>query len=671
MLRHSFFLLTTLLFAANAHAETVPNASAASAETTKSEKTIDVASKPFAFIREGKDVAALVIPNVDIVRGAVETFVARVKRATGVELSVVLEGEAVATGKDAVLVRVAGVNGNAITDALEPESYRWRVTDAGLELHVAGAGETMKSNPRIASQPLGWALNALLEEGLGARWLWPGELGTFIPKSSTFALDIVDKVVQPELEMRSLRLLLSQRNPLVSKVPERNEQLEQEAIQWAVDHRMGSRSPIVFGHNFGHWWNKYSKDHPDYFAELPGTHKQPFPNAQRVKLRLSNPAVIEQIAVEYKEAGAPKYWNVCPNDGTGFDIHPETLAWDLPEGQDPIALFQARGDLTARYVKFWNLLYDRLKQVNPDVVLVTYAYSSYRNAPPPERPLTAKSILQIVDSADAYQNWLGWQKGGHRIFLRPNWWHQGADAPYIPYAKNNAFIRFAYDNGMLGIDMDSVLGYWATQGVNYYMIARLSYDRTLTDEQLLNEYTEAFGGGAAKVRKYLEYWAAKAEEYNYAINASAGVMPEKSEFKKLVDSGRVPPSTLNGSKYALPFLYGDDVLAPAFALLDEAEALAGDPDGEPARRVRFLRAGLESLKATRDQVVLGQKLKMNPSRKRMEEFAAGRKKLEAQREEWAGDHVIWAEATRIYETRYGVLLRESAFRRNEINLDGL
>lgn len=680
-MKYSFLLFATLLLSACDNTNQPPDSRAAAHEESaeKGAVTAEAAEtdpagaaqrEPFSFVREGKEMATIVVPDVAEVKEAVQTFVARVKRATGAELQIVAEGESVEPGRAVVVVRVAGINGDAMTEALEPESYRWRVTDGGLELHAAGSGAEIKSNPQVYSRPVVWALNALLEEGLKARWLWPGELGTYIPESKEFVVQIGEKIVQPELEMRSLRLLSNRRHQLISTQRDRNRQLEREAIQWAADHRMGTRSPVTFGHNFAHWWAKYSKDHLDYFAELPDTHKQPFPGPGTVKLRLSNPAVIEQIAEEYKAAGAPKYWNVCPNDGSGFDIHPETLAWDLPQGQKPLDIFQARGNLTARYVKFWNLLYERLKQENSDVELVTYCYSSYRAAPPAERPLTAKSVLQIVDTADAFDNWLGWAKGGARIFLRPNWWHQGADAPYLAFGKNNAFVRFAYDNGMLGIDMDSVLGYWATQGVNYYMIARLSYDRTLSDEQMLDEYTEAFGGAAAKVREYIMYWAGKAGEYNYTLNATGGDVVEKSAFQRLVDAKKIPSSTLNGSKYALPYLYTDEVLAPALALLDEAEALAGDPEGEAAQRVRFLRAGLDSMKATREQVVRGQKLKFNPTRERMDEFVAGRKELEARREEWAGAHVIWAESARLYETRYHILLRESAFGRNEINLDG-
>jgi len=652
----------------------VPSVAQTKDESPLPSPTQGEAGNGVVLVEAGKALAVVVIPTVENkeIREAVDTFVQRVKRSTGSELPVVTEEAAASLTGDAVKLRlmVQGVNGNEVTDALAPESYRIEKKDGDVLIHAAAVGPGIKANPGLTSRPLMWALNSLLEEGLGARWLWPGELGTYLPQRDKFAVTARNEAVQPQLEYRSARLLLTKRAPLGSIEPAIDERLEREALQWGVDQRMGSRSEFVFGHAFSRWWEKYSKDHPDYFAELPPELKQPYPKPGAVKLRLSNPAVIEQIAQEYTDAGAPKYWNVCPNDGSGFDISKETLAWDLPQGQNISDIVQSRAKLTTRYVRFWNLLYERLKQINPDVELLTYAYSAYRDAPLPGHPLTAKAIIQVVDAADAYENWKGWRAGGHRLFLRPNWWHQGADAPYLAYELNNRFFRFAAENGMLGMDMDSVLGYWATQGVNYYTMARLLTDPKLTDEEMIREYTEAFGKGAPKINEYISYWRELSKKYNYSINAAGGTEPANSEYQKLVKQGRIPRSVLNGSKYVLPYLYSDEVLQPALTMLDEAATLIGDESSEEARRVKFLREGLDSLKATREQVKLGQKLKLDPNPERLKEFVEGRKQLEKQREAWTRDHVLWAGSTKLYEERYHILLRESAFGRNEINLDG-
>ena len=556
--------------------------------------------------------------------------------------------------------------------ALKPETYRILAKDnAVFFVGELDHCKEIHGNPGIASNPTRWALNHVLEKQVGVRWLWPGDLGTYVPKHTDIAIPATDLTYQPKLEQRSLRMLMSRKTKHASQNPAVEKKVRKETVDWAENHLNGNRAPFTFGHNFGHWWEKYSKDHPDYFAELRPGFTQPFPKPGAVKLRLSNPAVIDQIVKEYEEAGRPAYWNLCPNDGSGFDISEATRAWDVPQDQSVVDIMSARGNLTARYVKFWNLIYERLKELNPDVTIVTYAYSSYRNAPSPDRPLKAKAVLQIVDGVEAYKNWEGWSSMGVDLFLRPNWWHQGADAPYLTYEKTAKFLKFGFNNRMLGLDMDSVLGYWATQGINYYLVARLMTQPELTTEEILGEYTSAFGAGAPKIREYLDYWHTLALEYNYAINAAGSEVLQKSRWEQLVKAGKISGSILNGSKYVLPYLYGEDVLAPAIVKLDEAEALIGKSDEEALLRVAFLRKGLDALRATRAQVILGQKLKENPTPELLEEFKKGAIALDQYRESITEEHVVWGEATKRYEGRYHILLRPEALEFNKINLDGM
>jgi len=479
-------------------------------------------------------------------------------------------------------------------------------------------------------------------------------------------------IYQPRLEERTLRLMLSRKRRFASKNSEVDQKLRAEAIRWSEVHQAGKRGVVVFGHNFGDWWAKYSKDHPDYFAELPAGLSQPYPKPGAIKLRLANPKVIDQIVEEYKEAGSPDYWNVCPNDGSGFDISRETREWDIPRNQNPADIVSSRANLTARYVKFWNLTYERLKEINPNVTLVVYAYSAYRFPPPPERPLKARAVIQLVEGVEAFKSWQEWARHGEAIYLRPNWWHQGADAPYLTLNQTAKYIKFAFENKMRGIDMDSVLGYWGTQGLNYYLVARLVVKPELSKEEIVDEYASAFGKGAPKIKEYIAYWERLTERYFYPINAGDVARPT-SEFQKLVAAKKIPGSILNGSKYALPFLYNENILRPAERFLDEAEKLigSGNEDEESLQRVAFLRKGLDSLRATRGQIELGQIVKKSPTAKNIARMIEGDKELEDLRETFSREHVMWGESTRVYEERYKLLMRESALEHHEINLDGM
>lgn len=634
-------------------------------------------STSLLLVRDGNPQGVVVCsaPADSPQRLAVEEFVRVVKRSTGARLPVVSDQEEATLPKETIRLFV-GDSPQAKAAGLEEANLpaeSFRILTRGNALFLVGKDETSPESGTLpASRPTLWALNRLLEEGLGVRWLWPGELGTYIPQHKDFSLAPEYVTYQPTLLLRSLRLNISDRRRLASADRTVDARLKEEALLWAENHQAGRRGDIQLGHAFADWWAKYSGTHPDYFAEGPPGARLPYPTAERAKLRLANPQVIEQIAENYDAAGRPEFWNVCPNDGTGFDISAETQAWDLPAGQSEADIFSGRANLTARYVEFWNRLYQRLAKINPEVKLATYAYSAYHQPPPAERPLTAQAVVGIVDTYNAYDNWKGWADSGASLILRPNWWHQGGDAPYLPLAKTARYLKFAWDHGMVGLDMDSVIGYWATQGPNYYLAARMMTNSSLTLDEILSEYASAFGGGADKIREYLDYWQKISDQYNYPQNATSD-SPEnlRGRYEDLVREGKIGTSILNGSKYALPYLYGDEVLAPAERLLDEATAAIDSKDQEAHQRVDFLRHGLQELRATRNQIALGAKLRAETDPELMTTFTDGAAQLDELREKLSLDHSIWGAAVTRHEDRYKVLIRPENLKHHNINLDGM
>lgn len=629
----------------------------------------EAAGSGVPLVREGKAIGAIIIPEMPApeLERAVEAFVQTVKRSTGAILPVVSGEAATALPKEqprlyigpSPQLKKAGID----EESMKPESYRFVARGQTAYLMGKPVPESAQTRETVASAPTHWGLNGILEREIGVRWLWPGELGTFVPKKKDLTIPEMDITYQPKLMIRRLRF------GSVKSLPDN---LSAEVYAWARNHQIGRREGYYFREAFVDWWDKYSAEHPDLFAELPRDRTQPYPKARWAKLRLANPKVLDFIAKEYKEAGAPQYWSICPNDGAGFDVSAITRAWDIPQNQEISDIAYARGaNLTARYVRFWNLVYDRLKEINPEVILSTYAYSNYRYPPPKERPLTAKSIISIVDTLDAYEAWTGWSQYAYGMHLRPNWWHQGADAPYIPYEKTAKYIKFASENRMIGFDMDSLLGYWGTQGFNYYILTRLLTQPELSVEQLLEEYSSAFGAGAGKIRDYLKYWGKYSDAVNSPINAGGAIRNVPSKYDDLVRAGKIPLSILSGAKYALPYLYTDEVLKPAYALLDEAAEAIGDSDREALQRVEFLRKGLRQLEATREQIALGQKLKEKPNKKDLARFKKGARELEQLREQLTAEHVVWNTAQSGHENRYRVRIRPENLQAEELNLDGL
>lgn len=48
-------------------------------------------------------------------------------------------------------------------------------------------------------------------------------------------------------------------------------------------------------------------------------------------------------------------------------------------------------------------------------------------------------------------------------------------------------LTFARNNGIIATDFDSLTGQWATQGINVYMLGRMSSHPEMTVEQVLDE----------------------------------------------------------------------------------------------------------------------------------------------------------------------------------------
>lgn len=567
-------------------------------------------AEPFFLVKEGKAQAVIVRPVGGFGQEAVTEFQSDVLRATGALLPIVDADELPNVPEKHVRVQIGtgsltdetGGEGGGIADQ---ETYR--IVSEGNRLLFTGG-----SNDAVL-----WAVAYFLDRHMGVRWLWPGELGTYVPRTDSIALPVLDITTRPNLEMRQLRVRKSA--PL-------------EGWLWLRLHGMGSRTAYTFGHAFTKWWSKYGKEHPEYFAVPPEGQEQV--RADRIKLDISNESVDEAIIREWRQAGMPANWNVSPNDGSGFCVSPGCMAMDVPSGQSVMAIWRAEGQLTARYVKFWNRLIDKMRAIRPDVTLSTYAYSSYKAPPPPGITLKEGFVLQIVGFYNDFAQWQGWFDAGAKLFLRPNWWHSGAISPNLPLHAQGEFFKFAQQRGMLGFDFDTMFGYWGTQGPNYYLIARLSARPDLSVEDVIAEYASAFGKAAPAIRDYLDYWERFSEEAGYNIQ-----LYPNGRYEALAAKYDLPRSTLNGGWYILPYLMTDDVLGEAEAILDKAELLVAE-DEEVRARIAFLRDGLRHVALTREVVRNGYE-KSRPPGATKDGFIRLRMELEAFRKELSARHVIW------------------------------
>ena len=569
---------------------------------------------------------------------AIEELQYHLQRAGRVNLPVVDEAKAGQLPADIVRIVFS-------KEVLPLETFRVETRDNTLVF----TGDGGKSNA------LQWAVDYYLDSQLGVRWLWPGDVGTHVPVRATIALPKIDYQGRPVLEQRRLRNALSVRSFEGSPTLLTQEQyqgLMEQSGQWLRRFQMGSRSQYKFGHAFRDWWEKYGQTHPEYFAVPPGSNfKQPGPVPDRIKLNIGNEAIDDAIINEWKAAGAPANWNVCPNDGVGFDTSAASRALDDPLGQDSELIWgTAQANLTARYVKFWNRLLGKMRRINPDVTLSSYAYSAYRNPPQNGLKLQPGMVLGLVPSYWAQDHWQQWQEAGARLFLRPNWWHAGSTAPLLPLHQQGEFFRFARNHNMVGFDFDSLQGHWATQGAMVYVVARLSVRPEISVEAAIDEYCSAFGQAAPDIKEYLDYWENFTQNAGYPAPAGGGVdPPTPGKVGQLIKKHNLHASPLVHGWQVIPYLYTDEVLNRGYAILDRAVLQAGDEDDYVKRRIAFLRAGLDHLKLTRDVLRLGT-LKRRTYGEQKQYLHLSRQ-LQQMRRELTLKHVVWGEAAYVTEKR--------------------
>lgn len=294
--------------------------------------------------------------------------------------------------------------------------------------------------------------------------------------------------------------------------------------RWKRRQRMFVREQLPFGHAFTKWNDKYYDTHPEYFALQKngerGTAQKGSPLSNGMKLCVSNEAVVDRIVEDYVQAGKPKYWNICPNDGYCFCLCEKCKALDCPMTDAERKLeFSQAVNLTDRYVNFWNRIAKKLVALRPDVMIDTYAYSCYRDPPRRERIAYPDNMcFGMVPSQedDNLKQIRKWKARGMKHFkLRPNYLCYSG---WIP----RGYERFFLDNfkmnlreGMIGTDYDGTPRGEVT-AFECYTLVRAHQDPEISFEQVEREFLSQYGKAAPKMKEYYDRVRARNEKALFA-----------------------------------------------------------------------------------------------------------------------------------------------------------
>lgn len=533
-----------------------------------------------------------------VVRYATEELVRHVEKATGIRLAVHTESEAnlnlnqrIYLG-DSRAVSEAGID----VEKLAAEAFVLRVkNDAVFIAGNDGGGDPLDPDTRAGTL---WGVYKWLDRDLGVRWLWPGELGTHVPKTKTVIAKTCDETIAPRLFQRRLRagLGFESEHPALGFTKAAFKQFSDEQSVYLRRHRMGRSYPVSYGHAFTDWWEKDGKAHPEWFQLLESGKRGPNKKSGRFSMCVSNPELQHEIAARWSakrppNATTPGFINACENDILGLCTCDKCRVLDGAAPVDYLKFYPPTSKMAGsrfvsdRYARFWLGIQ---QQAPAGATVVGYAYFNYFQAPTSGIKLNRNILIGYCPSAGWFprsaeehawmkQQWADWRSTEARLFMRTNHLLDGYCMPFIFAHQFADEFHHAMEKGMVATDYDSLTGHWATQGPNLYTAARLHVRPEASAEEVLAEYYAAFGTASEAVKSYFEYWEDYTNRSREKINQTMEAL-QASRWRSWAKAAHV--------------LYPPECFAPAEKMLEQALSVAGK-NAEAAARVKFLQLGLQ------------------------------------------------------------------------------
>jgi len=554
---------------------------------------------------------------------AAEELQYHIRKATGVELPIVTEKTHDAQKKAIYLGSTEDAVTKKISEYPQPNGFVIKalgdnlyITGDDVDGHTGwsdGAKDATKGLTRYGTL---FGVYEFLERNLGVRWLWPGELGEYIPVASTLKFNGETICDKPKLMHSRIRY-----TPTRAKSGWSNEVNRQKFVtatyRWLLRNRIVRAMSLEYGHAFITYFDRFKATNPDFFNLLPDGERYSDPmycggQPSMIAMCVSNPKFQDKVIEEWvkKRTTFQPMVNCAENDTNGKCTCSGCMSLDRHNPSDPFAFenrlerakkaFLSRqpdwdlqlGSLSDRYAIFYNVILKKAQTVDPDAMVLAYSYVNY-SKPPQAVKLSDKVVLAVVpqlvfpwtDSKrqEFRTQWDGWAKAGAQLYLRPNYTLDGHNFP-IYYADAFAEdFQYAWNRNMLATDFDALIGQYATQGLNHYVVARMQLRGGWNKEKIFNEYFQAFGPAADAVKKYFTYWKTisdQVDESKYKIKF------EEYNFASFAAFYTVAPT-----------IFTPEVLKHGFELLAQAEkAASGNP--EAAKRVIFLQHGLKNAELT-------------------------------------------------------------------------
>lgn len=516
---------------------------------------------PVTLARDGKALTKIVIPAAATpsVKAAAEELLYHVEVAAGARLEVVIEGEGETAAPAVYLGPCRKTLEAGITTAgLKANGWRVRTIHGSLFIYgedgpadphnrvvqsvFSGSGDPFRIPKYSTYARTGtlFGVYALLEREMGVRWLWPGKLGEVIPHRTTLTVPEQNLTGAPRFAQKRWQSAYLARWDAGWKSPEVAQAFYRDEAVWLRRHRFAQEEAMVGAHAFADWWTRFGQTHPEWFAQMPDGKRGIDPRqrssqtaSHAIAMCVSNEALRRQLVEDWQKSGQ-RTLNAGENDVNGRCTCLACLALDQCDQSPEVRLAEARqafaaneedsrwrgwplvlGSLSNRYAQFWLQVQQDARRVRPDAVVVGCAYANWVE-PPRRTKLNEGVCVQIVAPfyfpftdqrrADLRKLWEGWRATGCVLLDRPNYTLSGHNFPIFYARKLGADISWQTRHGMMGAMYDSLIGQYASQGPNHYVLARMLEHPELPVDRVLQEYYRAFGPAAEAVEAYFRHW---------------------------------------------------------------------------------------------------------------------------------------------------------------------
>jgi hypothetical protein len=499
-------------------------------------------------------------------------------------------------------------------DALFPEidftfNHPEEIILGANENHVAITGrdrwdpkfttvDTDKLNMTDVQQEYGGA-NAVftfLQDVVGVRWLYPGELGTDYPAADSLQIPQFTYRYHPQFRNRSglFHQLRRGRSP-------------DPVLQGWVKHQRLLLDSLIMegGHPFVRWHKKFWETKPEIFALQPDGTRGTFPrDPESVKFCVAEPAFwqawLDEMAERFE---AYPYWEILPtvaNDGylSGHCVDPRSKAWDPDPSETDVRI---RLNWANRHIEFWPPLSDRYANLanklselaaerfpDREYYVLMSAYGDVGRPAPVKTQLRDNVMVRSVHNfhmRHSAERELGmkqfddWSKVAKHIIWRPNLGNQAGlqwGFPDVPFQQTMEDIRFVAERGAKGIFFDMFYESWANLAPYYYLVSQLGWNPYADGNAILEDYFVRCYGPAAPAMR--EYWLFLEKTRQHFVDSI------ESRFRVV----------------RINEFYTEEVWQKADSYLKEAEKLTAN-DPKYAARVHFTRCGFHYARALVEQ----------------------------------------------------------------------